>query len=318
MARRKLFIDTDAGTDDAVALIMALQREDVDVIGISAVCGNVALEKVVQNIGYVCELCRKPVPYYAGSAQPLNRILVEADFIHGKDGLGDIGLDLAGRKATTGDAIEVLIEMIHQYPNELELICLGPLTNIARLTESAPDLLQLLKKIVIMGGLVHLPGNVTPKAEFNIWADPEAASIVLDAIQKQNVDCMMVGWDSTLTSSNLSLEELNLLATIPGPLAKFATAIQAPRIKWLRHHHKDVTVNLADVLAMAAVLDERIITSRGKYRMKVETGLEDPALRGYIRVTPVTEPPYIDFIHSVDRKRYLGMIHSCLELTTKS
>ncbi|NND31287.1 MAG: nucleoside hydrolase, partial [Saprospiraceae bacterium] len=195
MSRRKFFIDTDAGTDDAVALIMALRYANVDVIGISAVCGNVGLNKVVQNIGYICELCSVTIPYYAGSARPLTQSFVSADFIHGKDGLGDIGLNLTGRDAVSEDAIGALLSAIQKYPGEVELICLGPLTNIARLISAAPAILASLKKIVIMGGLVHLPGNVTPLAEFNIWADPEAAAIVLAAIQEQNCSCSMIGWD---------------------------------------------------------------------------------------------------------------------------
>ena len=192
-ATRKFFIDTDAGTDDAIALIMAMKHPQVDIVGISTSGGNVPLDCVVQNVLYIRELCDHSAPVYIGAEKPMTRTLDTADFIHGKDGLGDIGLDLKGRIPNKGDARDHLIQALKSHKGELELVCLGPLTNLGLIEQKEPGILSLAKRIYVMGGLITLPGNVTPMSEYNIWADPEAAQVVLQTQAKFT----MIGWDST-------------------------------------------------------------------------------------------------------------------------
>ena len=133
---RKIWIDTDAGTDDAMALIMAIRDPKIEIIGISTCGGNVPLDNVVQNVLFLVEKCGADIPVYIGARQPLERVLGTADFIHGKDGLGDIGLPLQGRRAQDISAIDALNHAMSQHGSELEIVNLGPLTNMATLIKS--------------------------------------------------------------------------------------------------------------------------------------------------------------------------------------
>ena len=128
---RRLLIDTDTGSDDAVALVMALNHPGVAVEAVTVVAGNVPLDQGVQNALYTLELCGSTVPVFRGAGTPLLCPLVDAQEVHGLDGMGDIGLPLSGREPEPGHAVDVLLEKIHASPGELTLVTLGPLTNLA-------------------------------------------------------------------------------------------------------------------------------------------------------------------------------------------
>ena len=177
---RHILIDTDTASDDAVALVMALKYPDIQVEAITVVAGNVPLDQAVQNALYTREICDSEVPVYAGLAKPLVRELLTAQYIHGQDGLGDIGLPLSGRVPADGNAIDIIVDTIRQFPNEIEIIALGPLTNLAVAMAKEPELAPKVKHCYIMGGVGKGPGNVTSVSEYNIWADPEAAQIVFN------------------------------------------------------------------------------------------------------------------------------------------
>ena len=305
---RKFFIDTDAGTDDAIALIMAMRHPQIDIVGVSTSGGNVPLDCVVQNVLYIRELCDHDAPVYVGAAKPIMRILDTADFIHGKDGLGDIGLDLTGRIPEEGDAQDHLITSLKEHAHELEIICLGPLTNLALIEQREAGILSLAKRIYIMGGLVTLPGNVTPMSEYNIWADPEAAQIVL----KTDAQFTMIGWDSTLASSAFSIEEVEEFRDIGTDLATFAADIQKVRIKWMHDNEEEVAVNLADPLAMAVALDPSLIERKEYFIMSVRGGAHEDPYRGFIDAELTSDTKAVQFIHSVDRDRYAKLLKSSL------
>ncbi|HZI43705.1 MAG TPA: nucleoside hydrolase, partial [Ilumatobacter sp.] len=149
---RPFFIDTDTGSDDAVALVIALTHSGIDVVGIGVVAGNVPLEFGVQNALYTRELCeRDDVPIYAGEAAPLQLPLITAQNVHGTDGMGDIGLPLAGRIADEGHAVDALLQASHDHAGDLTLVTLGPLTNVARALERDPSLPDRVPRTVVMG-----------------------------------------------------------------------------------------------------------------------------------------------------------------------
>ncbi len=306
---RSFFIDTDAGTDDAIALIMAMRYPDINIVGISTSGGNVPLDCVVQNVLYVREMCEHSAPVYVGAAQPLHRILGTADFIHGKDGLGDIGLKLEGRNPNEGAADDMLIEALIAHEGELEIVCLGPLTNLALVERKSPGVLKKAKKVYIMGGLVTLPGNVTPMSEYNIWADPEAA----DEVFASGAEMMMIGWDTTLCSSDISIAEMADIRAMETDFSRFAADIQKVRIEWMDEHLEETTVNLADPLAMAVAMDHSLIESRDQYEMTVRCGQDEDPYRGYIEAKKVKNKRRgIDFIHQANRQRYIDLIRFCL------
>ena len=184
MAPRKIIIDTDPGQDDAVAILLALASPDeIDVLGVTAVAGNVPLPLTQKNARIVCELAGKPdTLVFAGCDAPLVRKLVTAEHVHGKTGLDGPQMSDPTMPLQDQHAVEYIIETLRAHDAGTITLCpLGPLTNIATAFESAPDIIEKVQEIVLMGGAYFQVGNITPAAEFNIYVDPEAAKIVFDS-----------------------------------------------------------------------------------------------------------------------------------------
>lgn len=181
MPRRKIIIDTDPGQDDAVAILLALASpEEIDVIGITAVAGNVPLSLTQKNARIVCELAGKPqTPVYAGCQAPLVRPLVTAEHVHGKTGLDGPALADPTMPLAEGHGVDFIIRALEENPKGSITLCpLGPLTNIATAFQKAPHIAERVAEVVLMGGAYFEVGNITPAAEFNIYVDPHAADIV--------------------------------------------------------------------------------------------------------------------------------------------
>jgi len=181
MPPRKIIIDTDPGQDDAVAILLALASpEEIEVLGLTAVAGNVPLELTARNARMVCELAgRRDVPVHAGCDRPLAHDLVTAEHVHGKTGLDGPDLPAPTMPLTEGHAVDFLIDTLRREPTGTVTLCpLGPLTNIATAFQRAPDVVERVQEIVLMGGAYFEVGNITPAAEFNIYVDPEAAETV--------------------------------------------------------------------------------------------------------------------------------------------
>ncbi|WP_458790303.1 nucleoside hydrolase [Yoonia sp. MH D7] len=184
MAPRKIIIDTDPGQDDAVAILLALASpEDVQVLGLTAVAGNVPLPLTEKNARIVCELAgKRDTLVFAGCAAPLARKLVTAEHVHGKTGLDGPQMDAPTMPLQPQHGVDFIIETLRAHDAGTVTLCpLGPLTNIAAAFEKAPDIIGKVQEIVLMGGAYFEVGNITPAAEFNIFVDPEAAKIVFDA-----------------------------------------------------------------------------------------------------------------------------------------
>ncbi len=177
---RKIIIDTDPGQDDAVAILLALASPEVDVVGLTAVAGNVPLELTTKNTRIVCELAgRADIGVYAGCDRPLRHALVTAEHVHGKTGLDGPVLPDPVMPVQDLHGVDFIIETLRAEPAGTVTLCpLGPLTNIATAFEKAPDVVGRVQEIVLMGGAYFQVGNITPAAEFNIYVDPEAADIV--------------------------------------------------------------------------------------------------------------------------------------------
>ena len=181
MPPNRIIIDTDPGQDDAVAILLALASPDeIEVLGITAVAGNVPLPLTQRNARIVCELAgRRDVPVYAGCDAPLKRTLVTAEHVHGRTGLDGPDLPEPTMPLAEGHAVDFIIDTLRREPAGTVTLCpLGPLTNIATAFSRAPDIVERVARIVLMGGAYFEVGNITPTAEFNIYVDPEAADIV--------------------------------------------------------------------------------------------------------------------------------------------
>jgi purine nucleosidase len=182
--KRKIIIDTDPGQDDAAALMLAFGSVDeLEIIGLCAVAGNVSLELTSLNIRKICELCgQTDVPVYEGATKPLHRTPVTAEHVHGKTGLD--GPDLPDPKMPIQplNAVDFIIETIRCEPASTVTICtLGALTNLGLAFQKAPDIAARIQEVVTMGGGFSEGGNITPAAEFNLFVDPHAADIVVNS-----------------------------------------------------------------------------------------------------------------------------------------
>jgi inosine-uridine nucleoside N-ribohydrolase len=189
---KRVIIDTDPGTDDAMAIILALNSPELKVEALTVVPGNVDGRQGLENALKIISLAgRCDVPVAGGAQHPLNQKLITAQFWHGKNGLADVELPASKCKADPRFGPDLIIEIIHKYPHEITLIPVGPLTNIALAVSKDPGIASLVKDIVIMGGSIT-GGNVNGAAEANIYGDPEAAQIVFNA-----------GWIVTMVGSDV-------------------------------------------------------------------------------------------------------------------
>lgn len=216
MSARKVIIDTDPGQDDAVALLLAFASPELDVLGITCVAGNVPLPLTTKNALIVCELAgRTDTQVFAGCDAPLSRRLVTAEHVHGKTGLD--GPQLPDPKMALQDAhaVDFIIETLRAEPAGTVTLCpLGPLTNIATAFNRAPDIIERVQEIVLMGGAYFQVGNITPTAEFNIYVDPEAADITF----KSGVPVVVMPLDVThkALTTRPRVEAFRALGTEPG------------------------------------------------------------------------------------------------------
>jgi purine nucleosidase len=192
---RKIIIDTDPGQDDAVAILVALASPELEVLGITAVAGNVPLSLTEKNARKICELAGRPeIKVFAGAMHPMLRQLVTAENVHGKTGLNGPDLPEPTMPLQKQHAVDFILEtLMREEAGSVTLCPLGPLTNIALALEREPKIAPRIREIVLMGGGFFEGGNVTPAAEFNIYVDPHAADVVL----KSGIPIVMVPLDCT-------------------------------------------------------------------------------------------------------------------------
>lgn len=183
MTAKPIIIDCDPGQDDAVALFLALSSpDDLNVLGITAVAGNVPLELTQRNARQMCDIANRPdVPVYAGCAEPMIRELTTAEHVHGGTGINGIDVVEPSHPLDSRHAVDFIIETLDlAEDNSITLVPMGPLTNIGQVLSRKPSIVGKIREIVLMGGALREAGNITPSAEFNIYVDPQAAQVVLN------------------------------------------------------------------------------------------------------------------------------------------
>jgi purine nucleosidase len=306
---RHFLIDTDTASNDAVALIMALNYTGVQVEAITVGPGNVPTEQGVQNALYMLELCGKHVPVYRGAEKPLMRPLSTTQFVHGVDGMGEIGLQLAGYKPTEGYATTAIIDTINRFPGEITLVTLGPLTNIATALLVDPSIVDKVRTCVVMGGTGHGHGNVTPVASFNIWADPEAASIVFHS----GLPIKMVGWDISRTYAVFNNQDAERLRRI-SPMGKFCVDIQKTLIEFAKRQTDLGGFDMPYPIAMAIALDPTVATKIRSLYVTIETGSE--VCRGQTVVdhqSVTSNPPNVEVVLEASREKFLEILFAAVQ-----
>jgi purine nucleosidase len=263
---RPILIDTDTASDDAVALIMALRARDVEVLAITTVAGNVNVAQATRNALYTAELCQSNVPVYQGAAKPLDRPLEDATWFHGEDGLGDHGYPAPDKRAEPGDAVDVIIDLVERHPG-LELVTLGPLTNMAAALTRRPQIAAKVGRCVIMGGAPCTVGNVTPAAEYNFWVDPEAARIVL----RSGLVVDLIGWQLCRGEAVLNQADIARVLALDSALARFAIDCNSHARQAYYEQTGEDGISLPDPVAMSIALDPSIGTSWSRHYVDVET-----------------------------------------------
>ena len=185
---KKIWVDTDPGVDDTLAIAMLFESQEVEIVGMSSIFGNVTVDLTTKNAKLLLEAAGKQsIPLARGAHFPLHIPLDTSPFVHGDNGLGNMPLPEPTMQESPLLAPQAIINMILNNPGEIILMLIGPLTNIAIAYILEPRIANLVKEVVIMGGAVHVPGNITPVSEANFFHDPHAAQIVINA-----------GWPVTL------------------------------------------------------------------------------------------------------------------------
>ena len=262
---RKILIDTDTASDDAVALLMALRSSNVSVLAITVVAGNVSVEQGTRNALFTVELCDSTVPVFTGAAAPLTRPLEDASWFHGQDGLGDHGYQLTTRSAERDFAVDAMVRTIEANPG-IELITLGPLTNLALALRESPNLAANVSRCVVMGGAPCCEGNVTPAAEYNFWVDPEAARAVL----RSQLPIELVGWQLSRGAAVVNGQEIENILALQTKFAQFAIRSNDTAARAYRTQTGEEGVALPDPTAMAILLDPALSLIFSNHYMDVQ------------------------------------------------
>jgi purine nucleosidase len=263
---RPFLIDTDTASDDAVALIMALRARDIHVAAITTVAGNVDVQQATRNALYTVELCGATVPVYSGAERPLVRPYQNATWFHGRDGLGDHNYPAARQAPREQHAVDAIIETVEANPG-IVLVTLGPLTNLAVALSKKPGIARKVKRCVIMGGNPCCEGNVTPAAEYNIWVDPEAASMVLGS----GLPIDLVGWHLCRGGAVLNQNDIDQVLAFNTEFAQFAIECNSQAREALKIQTGEDGICLPDPVAMGLALDPTIGTGWSEHYVAIET-----------------------------------------------
>jgi purine nucleosidase len=295
----RIVIDTDAGVDDAQAIMMALTYPGVSVEAITALTGNVHVDWVVKNIFTILDVMKADVPVYRGADQPLLPERWEPETnIHGEDGLGNYqNRPTDHLQPKNAPAAVALVRLANELPGELTLVALGPLTNIALACKLDPTFPQNIRQFVFMGGTISAIGNTRNlTAEFNIYCDPEAALIALDAFSQS----MMVSWETTLRHP-FSWEDYDSLTMTPTTAGRFFRDTTLAGTTFLRELRAGLGFLLPDPLAMAIALQPDLILKREPRYVSVE--LDGSLTRGQTVIDHLGlsgRVPNVDIITEID------------------
>jgi len=253
---KKIIIDTDPGIDDALAIVFAAHHPDIDLLGLTCVFGNVPVTLATENALRLVELIDQDIPVCSGAAKPL-LITPHAhpDFVHGKNGFGEVESPAPTRRALSSSSAEFIVQQVRAAPGEVYLVPIGPLTNIALALQMAPDIAKKTAGVILMGGAAIEPGNVTPVAEANIWNDPHAAEVVFAA----DWPVTMVGLDAThkTTLDQAFFDQAESSAPRQG---KFLNQIHQFYLDFYATKFNERTCAAHDALAVLTVVAEELLT----------------------------------------------------------
>ncbi len=252
---RKFIIDTDTGSDDAVALMMGLLSDEVEVLGITTVCGNIGVEQATKNALMTKEICSSNVEVYKGAAKPLFKEREETVSVHGKDGMGDMDLIHPKTTANNTHAVDYILDTIKNSDDKIEIVMLGPASNIALAILKDAQTMRKVKRIWSMGTGGFGAGNATPVAEFNVFIDAESYKILLES----QIPITIIGFDLCLGESALNKEDMQKLSSA-NAIGKFAVDCTSVLLRYnLERGSGRHIVDLPDAVAMGVALWDDIV-----------------------------------------------------------
>ena len=293
----KYIIDTDPGTDDAVAFIAALNSPELDILALTTVGGNASLEDTTRNaLDLMTHLGRPDMPVYRGADTPLTGRFEFAYDFHGPGGLS-VPVPASQSKPRPEPAADYLQQAALEHSGDLVIIALGPLTNIAQSLLDRPDLRDHIKELIVMGGAVEVPGNITPHAEFNTYCDPRAANVVFQS----GAPVTLIGLD--VCREVFFTREGDWQTTTSPSEQTAARLIQG----WFDLHPDLDRFDLCDPLAIAAVLDRSLI----EYRRATVHAIEDGETKG--KTLADYGPGHIDVALKVNAHRATQLIRDRLK-----
>lgn len=261
MDKRKVIIDCDPGIDDSLAIMLALNSEELDVLGITIVSGNVHGEKGAKNaLKILKKLDRLDIDVYIGEVNPIKRELITAEDTHGEDGLGETFLEEVTEVSYKEGAIDFIIDTL-KCEEDISIIALGPLTNIAKVIDKDKEAINSLRELVIMGGAFKSHGNCSQVAEFNFWVDPHAAEKVFNQLNK---DITMVGLDVT-REVVLTPNYIEMIKQFNEPLGDLIVDITRFYVDfhWMQERTLGCVIN--DPLAVAYFIDRSLCSGKEYY-----------------------------------------------------
>ena len=308
--KKQIILDCDPGQDDAVALALAMAAKDeIDLLGVTTVAGNVPLNLTQRNARIMCDIChRTDIKVYAGAEKPMAQPLVTAEHVHGKSGLDGIVIYEPTTPLEEKHAVDFIIETcLAADNNSIFLVPTGPLTNIGLAIERAPAILSKIKEIILMGGALREGGNITPSAEFNIYVDPEAAQIVL----RCGCPIVMMSLDVThqvLTTRKRVDAIRNLDSTVGEPIAALIEFYE--RYNEEKYHLDGAPLH--DPCTIAYLIKPDLFSLK---EVNVEVETEGDFTRGATVVDywDVTErTPNVQWAHSVDDEGFFKLLNMYL------
>ncbi|SDG25932.1 pyrimidine-specific ribonucleoside hydrolase [Thermoanaerobacter thermohydrosulfuricus] len=303
--RKPVIIDCDPGHDDAIALLLAFANDKLDVKAVTTVAGNQTIEKTFNNALKVLSFAGINTVVSKGAEKPLLRDLITAPEVHGDSGLDGPELPPPNFKPSSKNAVETIMEVINESNEKITIIPTGPLTNIATVLLSNPEIKAKIERIVLMGGSM-IGGNWTPAAEFNILVDPEAASIVFNS----GVPITMCGLDVT-HKAQIYKEEVEEIRNIGNKVA----IMVAELLDFYGKFHERFGFKgmpLHDPVAVAYVIDPTIVTTQSFY---VEIEIKGEFTNGCTVVDyydVLKKPKNVEVVLDIDRERFIKMLYDAM------
>lgn len=264
---KKIVIDTDCGVDDAASMLLAFASPLAEVVALTTVHGNTSAENATANCLKVLDLVGKDVPVYPGCARPLVAEPHYAAYVHGEDGLGDAGIPVSKRQPQKKHAAQALVDLANESPGEIDLIAIGPLTNLAVAHQLDPDMPAKFASLTIMGGAIFAKGNINITSEFNIYVDAEAARSVFERWPMVRI----LSWEMTMDHL-FTKQDLDRFFALDTPKSRFMHDTNQIILGFVRDMFSQEFLFPSDELAVACAIDPTLIIKKENHHVSVETG----------------------------------------------